>query len=231
MRWFGLMHVPFEDAANLGVWAVERGHSVEAVHLYAGQSLPPIDRVDGVFVMGGPMNIYQEIEHPWLKAEKTFLKSCIEQNKYLVGVCLGAQLIADVLGGKVTRNPHKEIGWFEVTRTPAAADSPLSNVLPPRFWAFHWHGDTFVIPAGAVHLAESQACRNQAFLYGNRVLGLQFHLEYSQQSIEAMLSHCADELTDGRFIQSPDSIRNGFTHLPQAKNMLWKWMDELTKQA
>ena len=230
MQWFSLMHVPFEDAANLGVWAAERGHTVQPVHLYAGQPLPPINQVDGVFVMGGPMNIYEEAEYPWLKAEKAFLKSCIEQNKYIVGVCLGAQLIADVLGGRVTGNPHKEIGWYEATSTPAAASTPFSTVLPPRFWAFHWHGDTFAIPPGAVHLAETQACRNQAYLYGNRILGLQFHLEYTQKSIEAMLGHCANELTDGPYIQSADSIRQGLTYVPQTKKLLCKWMDELIKK-
>jgi GMP synthase-like glutamine amidotransferase len=183
--------------------------------------------VDAVFVMGGPMNIYEEAEHPWLRAEKTFLKTCIDQGKFLVGVCLGAQLLADVLGGKVTRNRHKEIGWHEVARTAAAAASPLAKALPERFWAFHWHGDTFALPPGAVHLAASQACPNQAFLVGRRVLGLQCHLEYTRDSIEAMLDHCGDELTDGPFIQSPERIRGGYQHLPQTRTLLCTLLDQL----
>lgn len=226
MRIASLMHVPFEDAADLGVWAAERGHTVEPVHLYAGQA-PPANGVDAVFVMGGPMNIYEEAEHPWLRAEKTFLKTCIDQGKFLVGVCLGAQLLADVLGGKVTRNRHKEIGWHEVARTAAAAASPLAKALPERFWAFHWHGDTFALPPGAVHLAASQACPNQAFLVGRRVLGLQCHLEYTRDSIEAMLDHCGDELTDGPFIQTPERIRGGYQHLPQTRTLLCTLLDQL----
>ena len=220
MRIVSLMHVPFEDAANLGVWATQRGHAVEAVHLYAGQELPTADEVDAVFVMGGPMNIYEEAEYPWLAKEKAFLKACINEGKILAGVCLGAQLLADVLGGKVIRNPHKEIGWYEVARV-------AGDVLPERFWAFHWHGDTFAIPPGATRLAVSEACVNQAFLYGRRVLGLQFHLEYTQDSIETMLAHCGDELTDGLFIQTPDQIREGYKHLPKTKTLLWNLLDRL----
>lgn len=227
MRIVYLMHVPFEDAANLGVWATECGHSVEAVHWYAGQRPPAAEAIDAAFVMGGPMNIYEEAKYPWLKDEKTFLKTCIEQDKILVGVCLGAQLLADVLGGRVMHNAHKEIGWFEVERTEAAGRTPLADVLPERFWAFHWHGDTFAIPPGATRLAAGAACANQAFLYGNRVLGLQFHLEYTADSIEQMLTHCADELTDSPFIQTPDTIRNGYTHLSETKTLLWKMLDRM----
>ncbi len=226
MRIISLMHVAFEDAANLGVWAEERGHTVEAVHLYAGQIPPELCKTDAVFVMGGPMNIYEEAAHPWLAAEKQFIKSCIEQRKLVVGVCLGGQLIADVLGGKVTRNAHKEIGWYEVRRT-APPTGPADGMLPERFWAFHWHGDTFSIPPGAVHIASSQACPNQAFLYDGRVLGLQFHLEYSQDSIEAMLVHCADELAGGRFVQSAEQIRQGYRYLPQIQTLLWTMLDRL----
>jgi GMP synthase-like glutamine amidotransferase len=227
MRIVSLMHVPFEDAANLGVWATQRGHTVEAVHLYEGQTPPPASDIDAAFVMGGPMNVYEAAEYPWLDEEKKFLASCIAADKILVGVCLGGQLIADVLGGKVTRNAHKEIGWYEVTRTHAAGGSLLDGTLPERFWAFHWHGDMFSIPPDATHLAFSRACANQAFLFGRKILGLQFHLEYSRESIEAMLMHCDDELTKGRFIQSSEQIRDGFKYLPEAKNLLWNLLDRL----
>lgn len=226
MRIFSLMHVAFEDAANLGVWAKERGHTVEAVPLYTGQMPPEIGEVDAVFVMGGPMNIYEEAAYPWLVAEKRFLKACIEQGKIVVGVCLGGQLIADVLDGNVSRNAHKEIGWYEVTRTSTPSEL-VDGMLPERFWAFHWHGDTFSVPPGAVHLASSTACPNQAFLYDGRVLGLQFHLEYSRDSIEAMLVHCADELAGGRFVQSAEQIRQGYHYLPHTQSLLWTMLDRL----
>lgn len=231
MRIISLMHVPFEDAANLGVWAAERGHTVDPVHLYAGQQPPAVEDVEAVFVMGGPMNIYEEAEHPWLKKEKEFLKKCVERDKILVGVCLGGQLLADVLGGKVTQNPHKEIGWYEVISTADAQDTFLSTVLSKQFWAFHWHGDTFAIPPGAVHLAQSQACRNQAFLYGRHTLGLQFHLEYTTESIASMLDCCSDELSESRYIQTVSEIQKGMRHLHQAKAMLWKILDSICKKA
>ena len=228
MRIVSLMHVAFEDAANLGVWAAERGHTVEAVHVYAGQALPAVGQFDGVFVMGGPMNVDEEAAYPWLAAEKRFLAECLDAGKMLVGVCLGAQLIAGVLGGTVTQNACKEIGWYDVFRADTAEESIVAEVLPERFWAFHWHGDTFSIPTGALRLAGSAACENQGFSYGRRVLGLQCHLEYSVDSIEKMLIHCAEELVGGPFIQTTGQIREGYVRLPDAKALLWRLLDSLS---
>jgi len=115
---------------------------------------------------------------------------------------LGAQLIADVLGGPVSANPVKEIGWFPVSLTPAAHDSPLFQQLAARFTPFHWHGDTFQIPPGAVHAVESAGCAHQAFASGNRVVGLQFHLESTPESVKKLIQHCGDELAPGPYMQA-----------------------------
>jgi GMP synthase-like glutamine amidotransferase len=111
-----------------------------------------------------------------------------------------------VLGKKVTRNPQREIGWFPLRLTRAAHQTRIFGFLPDSFPAFHWHGDTFEIPDGAVHLASSNACENQAYLYEKRVLGLQFHLETTPATAQALVTHCADEFTNGAFIQSPTEI-------------------------
>jgi GMP synthase-like glutamine amidotransferase len=110
------------------------------------------------------------------------------------------------LGARVVRNPHKEIGWFPVSLTDDAETSKFFRDLPPEFMAFHWHGDTFDIPAGAVRLAGSEACPNQAFQYDAHVLAVQFHLEYSSSSISKMLHHCGDELVGGPYVQSREEI-------------------------
>lgn len=165
MRIHYLQHVPFEGPAYIETWAGEKGHPVAGSLLFQGGQLPALDQFDLLVIMGGPMNVYEE---------EKFIKEAIEAGKLVLGVCLGAQLLADVLGGQVTRNQDKEIGWHPVTLTADAKNSRFFRNLPPYFNAFHWHGDTFSIPPGGLRVAESQACLNQAFEYDGRVLGLQF---------------------------------------------------------
>ncbi len=207
MRLHVLQHVPFEDAAYIADWAATRGHALVVTHLYRGDALPDA-AANLTVVMGGPMGIYDEDAHPWLRAEKAFLARVVAGGGYALGICLGAQLLADVLGGPVTRNPVKEIGWFPVTRL---AESLLLAGLPDAFSAFHWHGDTFAIPPGAVHAAASAACLNQAFVYADRVLGLQCHLESTPVSIDRLIAHCGEELIDGPYIKPALTLRAGDT--------------------
>ncbi|HBF35447.1 TPA: amidotransferase, partial [Candidatus Sumerlaeota bacterium] len=215
MRLHVLQHVPFEDAAEIGTWAQERGHSISHTLLYAGEALPALDAFDMLVVMGGPMNIYEHESYPWLVAEKAFIRESVLAGKYYLGVCLGGQLLADALGGSVTRNAEREIGWHPVTLTEAGRECNLLKKWPDRFTAFHWHGDTFAIPPKAKHLLVSEACVNQAFVYEGRAVGLQFHLEYSQKSIRDMLVHCADELTPGKYVQTPEKIEVGLGQTKQ----------------
>ena len=213
MRLHYLQHVPFEGPANIEPWARAQGWEITATRLYAGESPPDPAAIDWLVVMGGPMNIYEEDSYPWLRAEKKFIGDAVSKNKIVLGVCLGAQLLADVLGGKVYRNAYKEIGWFPVELTPGAAASPVFSTLPHQFTAFHWHGDTFSIPPGAVLTAYSAGCRAQAFEYGGgRVIGLQFHLESSPESAGLLVQNCADELTGGKFIQDKEAITSHPAH-------------------
>ena len=148
-----------------------------------------------------------------------------DAGKKVIGICLGAQLLADVLGGKVTQNPQKEIGWHSITLTKVGAESAIFSGIPRQMDVFQWHGDIFSLPPGATHLAKNQTCDNQAFFYGNHVLGLQFHLEYSRQSIEKMLTHCADELVDAPFIDTPEAIRAGYDKIPRTTDWLYAILD------
>ena len=202
MRFHFLYHVPFEGPGYLETWIRNHKHSMTASRLWEKDSLPPQDDFDFLMVMGGPMNIYEEDQYPWLKKEKQFIEQAILQKKKVLGICLGAQLIADLLGGKVYKNSQKEIGWFPIEVTEEGKKSPLvsSGIV------FHWHGDTFHLPQGAVHLARSKACEHQAFIYDGRVLGLQFHMESTPESVRLLTEHCKNELIEGEFIQSETFI-------------------------
>ncbi|OOZ38789.1 amidotransferase [Solemya pervernicosa gill symbiont] len=192
-----LQHVPFEGIGSIQDWADRGGHTVSRTRLYAGDQFPAIDRFDLLVVMGGPMNIYEYSEYPWLKVEKGYIKQVIEADKAVLGVCLGAQLIADVLGGPVVDGREKEIGWFDIKRSAEVADHPLALFLDDQCEVFHWHGDTFNIPPGAIHLASSGVCDNQGFIYNDRVVALQFHLETTAESAAALIENCAGELAEG----------------------------------
>ena len=176
MRIHCIQHVPFEGPAAVKDWALERGHVLSRTALYDNESLPAMDEFDWLIVMGGPMGVYDEDMYPWLAAEKRFIGRSIAEGHTVLGICLGAQLMAAALGGTVRANARREIGWFPVRLLPEAGRIPAFARLPREFDAFHWHGDTFGIPPGAVRAAESDACPAQAFSYNDRVIGLQFPL-------------------------------------------------------
>ncbi|MGE4559266.1 MAG: type 1 glutamine amidotransferase [Desulfobulbus sp.] len=203
MRIHGLQHVAFEGLGHIGKWIADQGHSLTLTRLYAGESLPDPADFDRLVIMGGPMNIYEDDRYPWLAGERAFIRRAVAGGKSAVGICLGAQLLADALGSKVFSGAHKEIGWLPIRVTEAGRQSKLFRGLPAEPVVFHWHGDTFDVPQGAVHLAESEGCRSQAFLFEDRILGLQFHLESTPETVREILAHCGDELVSGGpYIQS-----------------------------
>jgi GMP synthase-like glutamine amidotransferase len=222
-----LQHVPFEAPGMIAEWAGKKGHAVEGTRLFDGQTPPAVGVYDWLVVMGGPMSIYDHQSHSWLEQEKRAIERAIERGKVVVGVCLGAQLVADALGAKVNPNASKEIGWFPVTLTAEAKDQALTNAIPHRFTAFHWHGDTFDLPDRAVHLATSEACANQMFVYDNRVLGLQFHLEMTERGISDLIENCRNEIAADRYIQSADAMLEGKSHLQGGYAVLDCLLDRL----
>ena len=189
-----LQHVPFEGLGAVEDWCATRGHAVTVTRLFE-EPLPSRFEGDLLVVLGGPMNIYEEDRFPWLAAEKAFLRGAIADGARVLGICLGAQLLSDVLGGQVLRNPEREIGWYPVELTVEAGMIPGFDRLPRHFDALHWHGDTFSIPEGAMRLARSEACADQAFAWdGGRVMGLQFHLEETAESLALLVRHAAHGL-------------------------------------
>ncbi len=205
MRIHWLQHADFEDLGCIGPWLAAHGHAVSGTRLYAGERPPPAANFDALVVMGGPMNIYEHEKYPWLVPEKALIRAALDTGKRVLGICLGAQLLADVLGAPVTRNPESEIGWFPVDLSAAGRACALLADLPERFTAFHWHGDTFALPAGATPLAFSAACPQQAFAVdGGRVLGLQFHLEVTQANAQIWFEHERPE--PAPYVQTPEHI-------------------------
>ena len=161
-----LQHVPFEGPASIGDWISARGHRLTTTHLYCREVLPLLETVDWIVVMGGPMNVYEYRLHPWLREAKRFLAAALEANKTILGVCLGAQLLADVLGAKVYQNAEKEIGWLPISLRSGSGTDLFFPGAPRELMVFHWHGDTFDLPAGADWLASSVGCAHQAFAFG-----------------------------------------------------------------
>ena len=158
-----------------------RGISVEYADLYAGDAPPEIGGAAGLIFLGGPMSVNDGL--PYLRQEMDLILAAIERQKPVLGICLGSQLIAKALGARVYRNPTKEIGWFDIHLTEAGGGDPLFAGVNPRETVFHWHGETFDLPAGAARLAYSDACANQAVRFGGAVYGLQFHLEVTPAMI------------------------------------------------
>lgn len=199
MRLHYLQHVPFEGLGSIASWAKARRAQISCTRLFAGETCPSPDEIDLLVILGGPMGVYDEDEYPWLAREKEFLKRAIDSKTRVFGVCLGSQLIAEVLGAKVYPNEHQEIGWFpiEAVQTHGAIGSLLARVGD----VFHWHGDAFDLPDSATHLAESRACQNQAFSIGNRVLAFQFHLETTHTAAQALIDHCGHEIVNAPYIQ------------------------------
>lgn len=201
-----LQHVPFEGLGGIEVWAQANGHQTKSIRIYADEPFPPVEEFDWLIALGGPMSVCQEAAFPFLQAEKRFLERALRAEKMVLGICLGAQLIADVLGAKVVRNEHEEIGWFPVELTAEAADAKIFAALPRAFTTFHWHGEMFEIPPGAQLMAHSAACPNQAFVYGENVCGVQFHPEVTKDSLRLMLQHESEDLKAGEFIQTAEEM-------------------------
>jgi len=179
-----IKHIDIEGPETIGEFFQRNGFASTVIDLSRGDCLPrDLNSLDAVVCLGGPMNVDEEEKYPFLKPENEFIKEIIHQEIPYLGICLGSQLLAKASGARVTKAPVEEIGWYKVQLTPQGKADPLFQGLPERFEVFQWHGDTFEIPEGGVHLAESPICTNQAFRYGSNIYGLQFHIEVTPEMI------------------------------------------------
>lgn len=221
-----LQHVPYESPGILEEWARSLTSSVNISKLYSDYKLTSPPDTDLLIIMGGPMGVHDEDEHSWLAEEKEYIKECLKEQVKIVGICLGAQLIANVLGGKVYPNKEREIGWYPIEWEHKALKLPLFEFLPKQQKVLHWHGDTFEIPGNAINLAVSSACKRQGFLFNNSVLGLQFHLEMTPHSLRELIQHSREELIrDGKFVQTVEKMLSGDRLFEQANKSMIELMN------
>lgn len=203
-------HVPFEPLGTLDPVLRDAGFRIRYVNFGRDpQARPSLEGYAGLIVLGGPMNTDQTHAYPNLLTEMELLREAHARGMQILGICLGAQLLAKALGGEVERAPEKEIGWYDVTLTEAGVQDQVLGEFEPVQRVFQWHGDRLLLPPGAELLAGSAICPNQAFRAGEHSYGFQFHLEVSSRLIERWLSlpFYADELSALRGQIDPDAIR------------------------
>ena len=188
MKILVFQHVAHEILGTLNPTLKDAGFRIRYVNFGRHpDAVPEIDRYQGLVVLGGPMNVDQVREYPHLETEVRAIEQAMQRRIPILGICLGAQLIAKALGSSVNESPEKEIGWYEVTPTAEAQSDPLLGHLGEKEQIFQWHGDAFTTPKSAVHLASSAGCNGQAFRYDDNVYGFQFHLEVDEPLIERWL--------------------------------------------
>ncbi len=181
MRVLAFRHVPFEGAGLIVPVLESHNIGLDYADLYVpGTRLPDVSKYDGLIVLGGPMSANDDLDY--LRAEMEMLRAEVTRGRPVLGICLGAQLLARALGPSVRRNPVKEIGWYQIECTAAASADPLLGGVS-RETVFHWHGETFDLPPGAQLLASSERCRHQAYRVGQSAYGFQFHLEVTPEMI------------------------------------------------
>lgn len=232
MRIHLLEHEP-EDYfnTNINFWSAENGHRVVHSNIFKNENLPLLDTFDWLMVMGGPQHTYEEDKHHWLGEEKQFIRDVITAGKVVVGICFGAQLLAEALGGNVFPAGHKEIGWHEVSLTPQGRESFLFQNIPERFVTFHWHGDQFSLPRGCSCLGFSEASPNQAFICDQRpLLGFQFHPEYTREMIRNSGQNVDDEWTPGRYVAGKAAILEKTEKIPDTYWLMEILLDNLQQE-
>jgi len=204
-RFHYIQHVPYEGPGVILEWADRQGYIISCTRTWLNEPFPLPKDIDWLVLMGGPMSVLEEDIYPWLIEEKKLVAGCISSGRRVIGICLGAQMIARSLGAEIRVNGEKEIGWYPLELSAQAKDTPHANILN-GLMAFHWHGETFDLPAGALHLCSSIACENQAFQYGANTLALQFHLEVDEAALRGMVSEMAQELMPSAYVMKAEEI-------------------------
>jgi len=214
-----IQHIHCETLGTVADVLKAEGISTECIQTFEGQPVPKEMReTAGLVIMGGPMGVYEQDRCPFLRQEILLIEQALHEEKPVLGICLGSQLLATALGAKVTKGKKKEIGWHPVTLTEAAMDDRLWSGVEPSFTAFHWHGDVFELPWGAVSLASSGLTKCQAFRYGRSVYGILFHVEVTEKIIGDMVQTFMDELQEAG-IDGDEIVGKARDHLPRLQRI------------
>ena len=222
------MHVPFEGPGLIEDWINEHGHHLSFTRFYENDPLPDPASTDMLILMGGPMNVFDYHMHPWMENEIDWVAGFIKTGKPVLGICLGAQILATALGSEVYPGKEKEIGWYNIRFLPSLGDYKICKTLPSARKVFHWHGDTFHIPKGATRIAESNLYPNQGFIYEDHVIALQFHLEVDPKNIKALVENCRDELHPAPFIQTEGELLDETKITIENRLLLFRILDYLS---
>lgn len=232
MRLHLLEHEPFDiRRSNINIWAENKGYSVESTDVFKGVELPSPKDFDWLIVLGGFQHAWQEQKHSWLKAEKAFISEALATDKIILGICFGAQLLAEALGGRVFSNEKDEIGWYEVTLSKAGIDSFLFKNVPRKFLTFHWHSDHFTLVPGCTRLAFSEPTANQAFIAKNfRAAGLQFHPEFTIEQIRCLADAYGHEWQKDQYVASKPAVLSQCEQLTETYWLMEVLLDNMERQ-
>lgn len=224
-----IQHVEFEGPAEIENWAKTNSHILTIYKLFLSPNLPSIKAFDFLIIMGGPMGVYDTTRYTWLQAEKELIADAIKEKKKVLGICLGAQLIASALGANVYQARNKEIGWWPIEKCATTEENAIGKLIPLQQTVFQWHGDTFDLPKGSIQLMRSTACENQAFAIENQVLALQYHIEIQPKSIQLLLENCSADIEQGDYIQTIEEITKERQEYKHNVNILNTILNQLVK--
>jgi GMP synthase (glutamine-hydrolysing) len=232
MRLHLLEHDPIDIRQNnITIWADKKGYSVDRTDVFKGAKLPAQTDFDWLIVMGGSQHVWQEKEHPWLVAEKRFISEALANDKIILGICFGAQLLAETLGGRVFSSKNDEIGWYEVTVSDEGKASYLLKNVPRKFLTFHWHSDHFSLPPGCTRLAFSEPTANQAYTVKNsRVAGLQFHPEYTIELINYFAINDGHEWQKDQYVAGKEAVLSKSEQISETYWLMELLLDNMDRE-
>ena len=222
-----IRHEPFEGLAAIHEWVASNDAEVRYTYTYLNQHFPEETDFDLLIIMGGTASVCNAAEIPWVPEEMEFIKRAIDEGKKILGICLGAQLLAGVLGSRIYQGPAKEIGWYSVEFN--REESKDLNFLPAEMQVFHWHGDTFDLPQGSIRLASSELTPNQGFIYNQQIWGIQFHMEMTEKAINKIIKGASDDLEKPElYVQSAEQILKKIDYLEENNHLMFKILDYIS---
>lgn len=231
-----IQHVPFEGLGKLDNWFQMRAVTPEIYRFFEEKELPDLSHYSALIILGGPMGLYELDQYPWLKQELAFIQKLLRGTSIpVLGICLGAQILAHLLGGSVKKHSQKEIGWYPITLSKKAQSHPFFEKWPAEIVTFHWHQDIFEPPTGSLEIGSSAACDHQGFYYEktndrgekSAVVGFQFHLEMTYEISKRLVESCHEDIAKpGPYIGSKNQILSGFAPYAQSQAHLFSFLDQ-----